>query len=234
MEPIAQALGVIRQRIAVATAAAGRPPGSVALLAVSKTHGPERIVAAAAAGQGRFGENYVGEALAKMATLAIVPDLELEWHFIGHLQSNKSRAVAESFHWVHTVDSIKLARRLNTQRPASLPPLHVCLQVNVSGEASKAGIAVDHVFPLAAAVAELPRLRLRGLMAIPAVTTVATEQRTGFHRLAELAEELRGRGLPLDTLSMGMTGDLEAAIAEGATLVRVGTGIFGPRGNSPP
>lgn len=226
MEEVARALEAVRRRIAAATAAAGRPAGSVGLLAVSKTHPAERVRAAAAAGQARFGENYLQDALPKMDALA---DLDLEWHFIGHLQSNKSRAVAEAFHWVHTVDRLKLARRLSEQRPDGLPPLQVCLQVNISAEAGKAGVAPGEVADLAAAVAALPRLRLRGLMAIPAASPVEAEQRAAFRDLRGLLEDLQGRGLAVDTLSMGMTGDLEAAIAEGATLVRVGTGVFGPR-----
>ena len=224
---IEQALTAIRARIAKAEIAAGRPPGSVTLLAVSKTREAADLRAALAAGQHRFGESYVQEALDKIAALA---EAEVEWHFIGPLQSNKSRQVAEHFHWCHSVDRLKLARRLSAQRPAGLPPLQICLQVNISGEASKSGFAPDAVCAAAAEIAGLPNLVLRGLMAIPARERDYNRQRAAFARLRELRDVLNAeRALSLDTLSMGMTGDLEAAIAEGATLVRVGTGIFGSR-----
>jgi pyridoxal phosphate enzyme (YggS family) len=208
----------VRTRIDTALRAAQRPPGSVRLLCVSKTQPPEAVRAAHGEGECDFGENYVQEALDKMAALA---DLRrhLTWHFIGPLQSNKSRLVAEAFDWVHSVDSLKLARRLSEQRPVDLPPLNVCLQVNISAEASKHGIAPDDVPALAQAVTALPRLKLRGLMSIPAPGD------TGAHaRLAGLLQP------GMDTLSMGMSDDLEGAIAAGATWVRVGTAVFGPRG----
>jgi hypothetical protein len=201
---------------------------SVTLLAVSKTQPPQAVRDAAAAGQSRFGENYVQEALDKMAALA---DLRprLEWHLIGPLQANKTRAVAEQFDWVHSVDRLRIAERLSAQRPAGEPPLQVCLQVNVSGEDSKSGLAPAEVPALARAVAALPRLRLRGLMAIPEPATDVEAQRRPHRALRELLEALRHDGLELDTLSMGMTADLEAAVAEGATLVRIGTAVFGAR-----
>lgn len=230
MESIARALQHVLQQIALSSADAGRPPGSVALLAVSKTRPPQDIRAAHAAGQRAFGENYVQEALAKMASLA---DLRaaLEWHLVGPLQANKTRPVAEAFDWVHTVDRLKIAQRLAEQRPAGLPPLNLCLQVNVSGEASKSGIAPEELPALAAAVAQLPRerVRLRGLMSIPEPASTPAAQRAPHRRLRELLQELAAQGLALDTLSMGMSADLDAAIREGATLVRVGTAIFGAR-----
>lgn len=230
---IDRALAAVTQRIAQACAAAARPSGSVALLAVSKTFGADAVRAACAAGQRAFGENYVQEALDKMAALA---DLRttLEWHLIGPLQSNKTRAVAASFDWVHSIERLKTAQRLSAQRPAELPPLQVCLQVNTSGEASKSGVAPADVAPLARAVAALPGLRLRGLMAIPEPAADHAAQRAQHRRLRELLAAVNAAGLPagqaLDTLSMGMSADMEAAIAEGATLVRVGTAIFGRRG----
>jgi hypothetical protein len=196
------------------------------LVAVSKTHPAEMVRAAAAAGQRDFGENYVQEALAKIAALS---DLPLAWHFIGPIQSNKTRAIAESFHWVHSVDREKIAVRLSDARPAHLPPLNVCIEVNVSGEASKSGVAPEELAALAKHVSSLPRLALRGLMAIPEPTPDAELQRRRFRMLRELKDALVGEGLALDTLSMGMSADLETAIAEGATMVRVGTAIFGER-----
>jgi PLP dependent protein len=224
--------GVI-SRIARAAAAAGRPPGSVRLLAVSKTHPPARIAEAYGAGQRAFGENYVQEALEKMETLAALLGREgagaLEWHLIGPLQSNKTRAAAERFDWVQSVDREKIARRLSEQRPAALAPLNVLIEVNLSGEPSKSGIAAEAAAGLAHAVAALPRLRLRGLMSIPAPSSDKARQRTAFRAVRELFERLRAEGLELDTLSMGMSDDMEAAIEEGATMVRIGTAIFGPR-----
>ncbi|MBL8487062.1 MAG: YggS family pyridoxal phosphate-dependent enzyme [Rhodocyclaceae bacterium] len=233
MTPICANLQAVRGRIAAACAACGRDPGGVTLLAVSKTWPADRLREAAAAGQPAFGENYVQEAVAKMDALL---DLSLEWHFIGPLQSNKTRAVAERFAWVHSVERLKTAERLSAQRPAILPPLQVCLQVNVSGEASKSGCAPDDAVDLARAVAALPGLRLRGLMAIPEPTDDRALLRSRFALLRGLRDGIAGRGLNLDTLSMGMSDDLEIAIAEGATLVRVGTAIFGerPRGATPP
>ena len=215
-------------RIAQACTAARRPVQSVTLLAVSKTFGASAVRDAYNAGLHRFGENYVQEALEKIAALA---DLraELEWHLIGPLQSNKTRVVAEAFDWVHSVDRLKVAQRLSEQRPAALPPLNICLQVNISGEASKSGVAVAEVAEVARAVALLPRLQLRGLMAIPEPIGDVDQQRTPHRALRELLESLKADGLALDTLSIGMSADLEAAIVEGATIVRVGTALFGSR-----
>ena len=203
-----------------------RSPGSVRLLAVSKTQPVAAVAALAAAGQLCFGENYVQEALDKITALAA---LNLEWHFIGPLQANKTREVAEHFAWVHSVDRLKIAERLSAQRPAGLPPLNVCLQVNIDREPTKHGLDVDEVTAVAQAVAGLPKVRLRGLMAIPAPAADADAQRRPLARLRELQESLNATGLALDTLSMGMSDDLEAAIAEGATLVRIGTALFGSR-----
>lgn len=218
----------VRSRVARACAAAGRDVQAVTLLAVSKTQGAAAVREAAAAGQRDFGENYVQEALGKIAALA---DLRpaLRWHLIGPLQSNKTRVVAESFDWVHSVDRLKIAQRLSEQRPAGLAPLEVCLQVNTSGEPTKSGVAPAEVPALARAVAALPRLRLRGLMAIPEPAADTEAQRRPHRALRHLLEDLHRAGLGLDTLSMGMSADLEAAIAEGATIVRVGTAIFGAR-----
>ena len=206
----------------------GRTPGSVTLLAVSKTWPAAHVRDAVAAGQRAFGENYVQEGVDKVLALQAL-NTALEWHFIGPLQSNKSRLVAESFDWVHSIDRLKIAERLAGQRPDSLPPLAVCLQVNVSGEASKSGIDLNTAAALAHEIARLPRLRLRGLMAIPAPADDFAAQCLPFRRLRALYDQLRAEGLALDTLSMGMSHDLEAAIAEGSTLVRVGTAIFGER-----
>jgi pyridoxal phosphate enzyme (YggS family) len=215
-------------RIAQACAAARRPVQSVTLLAVSKTFDAAAVRDAYNAGLRRFGENYVQEALDKIAALA---DLraELEWHLIGPLQSNKTRSVAETFDWVHSVDRLKIAQRLSEQRPTALPPLNVCLQVNISGEASKSGLVASEVAEVARAVAALPRLRLRGLMAIPEPAGDLEQQRAPHRAVRVLLESLCSAGLVLDTLSIGMSADLEAAIAEGATIVRVGTALFGAR-----
>ena len=221
MGSIADNLQAVKSRIAKAERAAGRAPGAVALLAVSKTHAPALIDEAHAAGQRAFGENYVQEALDKMERLAALP---LEWHLVGPLQSNKTRAVAERFDWVHTVDREKVARRLAEQRPAGRAPLNVLVQVNVSGEASKSGVAPAQVAALAAAIAPLKNLRLRGLMAIPEPGA----PRARFEEIGALFGALRGE-FGLDTLSLGMSDDLEAAIAAGSTLVRIGTAIFGER-----
>lgn len=226
MTTISSNLQAVLARVDRAAREHGRASGAVRLLAVSKTWPAADVREAALAGQRAFGENYVQEGVAKVAELA---DLGLEWHFIGPLQSNKTRVVAEHFDWVHSIDRLKIAERLAEQRPATLPPLSVCLQVNVSGEATKSGVAPDAVEDLARRVAALPGLRLRGLMAIPAPAADFAAQRLPFRRLREIYEQLRAGGLPLDTLSMGMSHDLEAAIAEGATLVRVGTAIFGER-----
>jgi pyridoxal phosphate enzyme (YggS family) len=230
MATIASRLHQVRARIAQACAAAGRPVQSVTLLAVSKTCAAPRLREAFDAGQRAFGENYVQEALDKIAQLA---DLRaaIEWHLIGPLQSNKTRVVAEQFDWVHSVDRLKLAERLSAQRPAHLAPLQVCLQVNISGEASKSGVAPADVPALARAVAALPGLRLRGLMAIPEPAADFEAQRMPHRALRALLAALQQemQSVALDTLSIGMSDDLEAAIAEGATLVRIGTAIFGAR-----
>jgi pyridoxal phosphate enzyme (YggS family) len=228
MSSLIHHLDAVRERIARAAQAAARDPQTVALLAVSKTFPAEDVRAAHAAGQRAFGENYVQEALAKLDALADLRDT-LEWHFIGPLQSNKTRPVAERFDWVHSVDRLKIAQRLSEQRPDGLPPLNVCLQVNVSGEQSKSGIVPGVAADVARAVAALPKLRLRGLMAIPEPAGDVEQQRAPHRVLRELFEQLRGQGLALDTLSMGMSADLEAAVLEGATMVRIGTAIFGAR-----
>jgi pyridoxal phosphate enzyme (YggS family) len=223
---VAHNLATVRARIAAAAGRAGRDPADIRLVAVSKTQPPAAVAAAWAAGQTDFGENYLQDALPKLDAFT---GQGIHWHFIGALQSNKTRAVAERFQWVHTVDRESLARRLSEQRPPTLPPLEICLQVNVSGESSKGGVSPERLPELAGAVAGLPGLRLRGLMAIPAPAEDMEAQRAPLRRLRELLEDLNSRGHRLDTLSMGMTDDLEAAVSEGATLVRVGTAIFGPR-----
>ena len=228
MASIAVKLQQVSERIALACAAAQRPVQSVTLLAVSKTFGAQAVREAQAAGQRAFGENYVQEALAKIDALADLRGV-VEWHLIGPLQSNKTREVAAHFDWVHSIDRLKIAERLSTQRPANLPPLQVCLQVNVGGEASKSGVAPAEVPALAHAVAALPGLRLRGLMSIPEPAADFSAQRVPHRHLRELFDALRRDGLTLDTLSMGMSADLEAAVTEGATMVRVGTAIFGAR-----
>ncbi len=221
----------VRARIAGACDAARRPVQSVTLLCVSKTFAADAVRAAHAAGERCFGENYVQEALAKIAALQ---DLRgsIEWHLIGPLQGNKTRVVAEQFDWVHSVDRLKIAQRLAEQRPAQMAPLQLCLQVNISGEASKSGLAPQDVLAVAHAVAALPRVRLRGLMAIPEPGGELEAQRRPHRDLRALLEALRAEGLALDTLSMGMSADLEAAILEGATIVRVGSAIFGARASS--
>ncbi len=226
MTTISANLQAVRERIAAAARKCGRQPEEITLLAVSKSWPAPALREAAAGGQKAFGENYVQEALAKIAELAA---LKREWHFIGPLQSNKTRVVAAAFDWVHSIDRLKIAERLAEQRPQGLPPLQVCLQVNVSGEASKSGVAPDEAMALARAVAALPQLKLRGLMAVPEALSDFAWQRAAFCRLRWIYDRLRDEGMPLDTLSMGMSHDLEAAIAEGSTLVRVGTAIFGER-----
>lgn len=230
MTSISERLQAIRTGIRQAESAAGRAPDSVQLLAVSKTKPSTDIREAYAAGQRLFGENYVQEALGKMEELT---DLALEWHFIGPIQSNKTRPIAEHFDWVHGIDRLKIAQRLNDARPDHLPPLNVCIEVNVSGEDSKEGVAPEEVASLAAAIVQLPRLRLRGLMTIPAPTHDPSLQQLPFRRMRELQGSLLAHGYPLDTLSMGMSEDYPAAIAEGATIVRVGTAIFGARAPKP-
>jgi pyridoxal phosphate enzyme (YggS family) len=230
MSTIAENLQAIEATIASAATAAGRPRSTIQLLAVSKTFPPEAVLEAIAAGQRAFGENYLQEALDKMHAVAqAVPEALPEWHFIGPIQSNKTRPIASSFHWVHSVERLKIAQRLSEQRPPELGPLNVCLQVNISGEASKSGALPEELPELARQVAVLPNLRLRGLMAIPELQADPARQRASFARLRTLAERLRGNGLELDTLSMGMSGDLIAAITEGATIVRIGSAIFGAR-----
>jgi pyridoxal phosphate enzyme (YggS family) len=220
----------VHERIATAARAVSRDPSEIELLAVSKTFGPDAVVEAAEAGQMSFGENYVQEALDKIAAVRHTrSDLLLEWHFIGPLQSNKTRPIAELFDWVHSIDREKIAQRLSEQRPAYLAPLNVCLQINISGEATKSGATLEQAVALAHTVAAMPRLRLRGLMAIPEPAEDFEKQREPFRRLRQLYERLRAQGLPLDTLSMGMSADLDAAVAEGATMVRIGTAIFGQR-----
>ncbi len=216
----------IQDLLAKAAVDAGRSPDEIRLLAVSKKKPPEAVLEAYAAGQRDFAENFVQEGLEKIA--AVGRD-DVIWHFVGHLQANKTRPVAQHFQWVHTIDRLKIARRLSSQRPDAAAPLQVCIEVNVDEEASKSGIAPAGVADLAAAVAELPRLKLRGLMCLPAIRDDFEEQRRPFARLREMLESLNESGLALDTLSMGMTADYAAAIHEGATIVRIGTAIFGAR-----
>ena len=277
MTTIASRLQAVKARISVAATAAGRAPGEITLVAVSKTFPPQAVAEAYAAGQSAFGENYAQEGIDKIVALSRLPlerhiaspegprlhPLEwhvalpnqddermagdvrpsagvaspegprlrpLEWHYIGPIQSNKTRPIAENFDWVHGIDRTKIAERLSASRPDNMPALQVCIQVNVSGEASKSGVAPDSVFDLALTIKRLPHLRLRGLMAIPEPTPDAALRRSHFRMLREIQHDLLHRGVALDTLSMGMSDDLEAAIAEGATLVRVGRAIFGERG----
>jgi len=223
---VTENLRKIRDLLAATAVEAGRRPEDVHLLAVSKKQPLEKIVAAADAGQRDFGENIAQEGIDKITKLA---QRGLCWHFIGHIQSNKTRAVAEHFDWVHSVDKLKTAKRLSEQRPVSLGDLNICIQVNIDEEASKSGVTPDAVGELARAVAGLPRLRLRGLMCLPAIRDTFDEQRIPFARTRELAESLASEGLIMDTLSMGMSDDFRAAIMEGATIVRIGTAVFGPR-----
>lgn len=223
MSTIADNIGLVSERIRAAAEAAQREAGSVHLLAVSKTKPAQAVREAYAAGMRDFGENYLQEALGKQAELT---DLPLSWHFIGPIQSNKTRAIAENFAWVHSVDRLKIAQRLSEQRPADLPPLNICIQVNVSGEASKSGCTPADLPALAEAISALPRLKLRGLMAIPEPTDDRAEQDAAFATVRDLQASL---DLGLDTLSMGMSHDLESAIAQGATWVRIGTALFGAR-----
>jgi PLP dependent protein len=229
MATISSNIQQVRARIARACDSARRPVQSVTLLCVSKTFGPDAVRAANTAGERCFGENYVQEALDKIAALSALRE-SIEWHLIGPLQANKTRVVAECFDWVHTIDRLKIAQRLSQQRPTAMPPLQLCLQVNISGEPSKSGLAPAEVIDVARAVAGLPGVRLRGLMAIPEPAGDLEAQRVPHRRLRELLDELRAQGIALDTLSMGMSADLEAAILEGATVVRVGSAIFGARG----
>jgi pyridoxal phosphate enzyme (YggS family) len=226
MTTISNALQAVRRRVEEAAAQCGRDPGAILLLAVSKTFGPDVIRAAHACGQRAFGESYAQEAVNKIEVLR---DLDLEWHFIGPIQSNKTRLLAENFSWVHGVDREKIAQRLSEQRPNGMVPLNVCIQVNVSGEPSKSGVPPEQVAALARTMAALPRINLRGLMAIPEPTADVALQRARFRQVRELKDKLVAQGLTLDTLSMGMSADMEAAIMEGATIVRVGSAIFGER-----
>lgn len=228
MSTIAENISTLAERIHSAAQAVQRDPASVGLLAVSKTKPASDLREAYDAGLRDFGENYLQEALGKQAELS---DLPLIWHFIGPIQSNKTRAIAEHFAWVHSVDRLKIAQRLSEQRPPVLPPLNICIQVNVSGEASKSGCAPEDLPALAQAIAALPNLKLRGLMAIPEPTDDRDEQNASFAAVSTLQAQL---GLPLDTLSMGMSHDLEAAIAQGATWVRIGTALFGARNYGQP
>lgn len=226
MTTISNNLQAVKLRIVHAAAAANRGPGEVQLLAVSKTWPADALRQAYAAGQTAFGESYVQEALEKIEALR---DLPLQWHFIGPIQSNKTRPIAENFDWVHSIDRLKIAERLSQARPAGMPPINVCLQVNISHESTKSGIAPEEAASLARAIRTLPHLKLRGLMAIPKETTDYAAQREQFRMLRALYEQLNTAGLQLDTLSMGLSQDFEAAIAEGATIVRVGSAIFGER-----
>jgi pyridoxal phosphate enzyme (YggS family) len=216
----------VRQRIELAAESVGRPAGAVKLLAVSKTMPAQAVREAYAAGQLAFGENYIQEAVDKMAALS---DLTLEWHCIGPVQSNKTQLVASNFDWVHSIDRLKIAERLSAQRPAHLPPLQVCIQVNIDGGVNKSGVAPQDLLALAQAVEKLPHLQLRGLMTIPEPAETDAATRAVHRQTKELFDSLNAAGLSLDTLSMGMTADLEAAIAEGSNCVRVGTAIFGSR-----
>jgi pyridoxal phosphate enzyme (YggS family) len=230
MSTIAANLQAVEATITAAVEAANRPVSSVQLLAVSKTFPMEAVLEAIAAGQRAFGENYLQEGVEKIAAVARAqPDTAIEWHFIGPIQSNKTRPIATNFNWVHTVERLKIAQRLSEQRPPELGPLNVCLQVNISGEATKSGATAAELPELARQVAALPNLRLRGLMAIPEAQTDPALQRAAFARLRQLADSLRADGLNIDTLSMGMSGDMASAILEGATIVRVGSAIFGLR-----
>ncbi len=223
---VTENLALIRNLLATAATEADRDPDSISLLAVSKKQPLEKIVEAAAAGHRDFGENFVQEGLDKMQASS---NADLTWHLIGHLQSNKTRVVAEYFDWVHTIDKLKTAKRLSQQRPAHLSPLNICLQVNIDDEPGKSGVSVNAVRALAVACAELPGIRLRGLMCLPAIREDFAAQCEPFARLRRIQEELQPEGLSLDTLSMGMSGDFRAAIFEGATIVRIGTALFGER-----
>ncbi|MBN1006660.1 YggS family pyridoxal phosphate-dependent enzyme [Amphritea pacifica] len=228
MTQITDRLKNVHCQINAAAIAAQRQPQAIKLLAVSKTRPAEELRQAWACGQQAFGENYLQEALDKIEALQ---DLDIIWHFIGPIQSNKTRAIAENFSWVHSVDRFKIAQRLSDQRPGNLPPLNICLQVNISGESSKSGVLPADLPALAAAVATLSNIRLRGLMAIPASSDDPEQQRKPFAQMNHLLQSLQRQlpDQPLDTLSMGMSGDMEAAILEGATIVRIGTALFGPR-----
>jgi pyridoxal phosphate enzyme (YggS family) len=232
MSAIKTGLQAVRVRIAAAAAAAGRHPDDIELVAVTKTFPAEAVLEAVRCGQRVFGENYAQEGVAKMLAVrehAIASEQALVWHFIGPIQSNKTRLIAEHFDWVQSVDRFNVAQRLSQQRPPQLPELQLCVQVNISGEDTKHGVAPAAAGELAQQICELPRVRLRGLMAIPEPTTTPERARRQLHALSELKQALGGLGLTLDTLSMGMSDDLEAAVAEGATMVRIGRAIFGER-----
>ncbi len=232
-ETVQARLRAVMERIATAARAAGRDPASVSLVAVSKTFPAGAVAAVHAAGQAAFGENYIQEAVDKIETLR--PQRGgLEWHFIGPIQSNKTRAIAEQFDWVQSIDRLKVAQRLSEQRPPNLAPLNVLLQVNISGEGTKSGVAPADVETLAQAVGQLPRLKLRGLMAIPEPEAEATRQRAPLAAMRALFDRLRTAGVDVDTLSMGMSADLESAVLEGSTMVRIGTAIFGERERKQP
>jgi len=230
LEPLATNLGALQQEISTGARAAGRTEDSVTLIAVSKGHPGDAVRAAASLGLRDFGESYLQEALPKIAGLR---DLELRWHFIGRIQANKTRAIAEQFDWVHGIDRLHVAERLSAQRPHFAPPLQSCIQVNIDAEAGKAGVAPEAAAELAAAVQGLPSLRLRGFMCILPEGRGANADRRSFAALRLLAQQTAERGIPLDTLSMGMSGDFQAAIAEGATMIRIGTALFGPRKPAP-
>jgi len=223
---IDSALQTVKQQIATAAKNANRQPNEIILLAASKTNPPEQVKKAWLAGQTIFGENYLQEALEKIKALS---DLPIEWHFIGPIQSNKTKRIAENFAWVHSIDRIKIANRLSRDRPKTLPPLQVCLQVNVSGEDTKSGVSPEEAAALAAHITKLPHVKLRGLMAVPVLTTATALQRSQFQILRKIYDQLNQDGFNLDTLSMGMSEDMDIAIAEGSTMVRIGTSIFGPR-----
>jgi len=229
VDPLANRLDEVRTRIASAALRCGRKPESVALVAIAKGQPAQALRALAQAGQKDFGENYLQEALPKLADLADIAHLGLTWHFTGQLQANKTRSIAEHFHWVHTVDRERIAIRLSEQRPAEAPPLNVCIQVRLVDETGKGGVEPARASELAHQIASLPRLRLRGLMCIPPHVESHQEQLALFTKLAACRDELNAQGLQLDTLSMGMSADLEAAIAAGATMVRIGTALFGER-----
>lgn len=227
---VASRVTATQQRLAEAARSAGRDPAGILLLAISKTQPADVIQAAYDAGLRAFGENYLQEAVDKQPQLPA----DIEWHCTGPVQSNKSKLVAEHFDWCHTVDSVKLAERLNNQRPEALPPLNVCIQLHIGGEESKSGIAADAVPAVAAAIAKLPRLRLRGVMTIPPASEDPAEQRRWFAEARAVYERLRAQVPGVDTLSMGMSGDMEAAIAEGSTMIRIGSALFGPRAPKAP
>ena len=230
MSLISDNLQAVRADIRRAAFDCGRSEQQVCLLAVSKTFGADAVLEAAHAGQVAFGENYLQEAVDKITFIRqSAPELDLEWHFIGPIQSNKTRPIAEHFAWVHSVDREKIAQRLSEQRPADMPPLNICLQINISGESTKSGALPEDAVSLAKRIHALPGLRLRGLMAVPEPTNDEQQQRAAFRQLKQLNDEIVAQGIVLDTLSMGMSSDLHAAIAEGSTMVRIGTAIFGKR-----